>query len=173
MAEFTTDSIFDALKSPLGIIDDAGRRKQIEDYIDAARLPLEQAITDLLARYTEDVDGAVSGHYEVRLNYRPGALSVDVRPREAGETAEETWSMADGEVEKVTLRIPAELKDRVTEAAASAGLSVNSWFVRVLSRAVRGLETPETPPPGGRHGWQRRHHGQVSKRLSGWVGPEE
>jgi hypothetical protein len=173
MAEFTTDSIFEALKSPLGVIDNPERRKQIEDYIDAARLPLEQAITDLLARYTDDVDGAVSAHYEVLLNYRPGSLSVNVRSREPSGPAEDAWSMGEGEVEKVTLRIPAELKDRVTEAAAHAGLSVNSWFVRVLSRAVRGMEgPPDAPAPpdeGRRHG---RHHRQAGQRLSGWVGPE-
>ena len=82
--------------------------------------------------------------------------------------------MAEGEVEKITLRIPAELKDLATEAAAKAGLSVNSWFVRVLARALRSAETPEPPQPPRRH-WpheppQRPGRGQ---RLSGWVGPDQ
>jgi len=175
MTQFTTDPIFDALKSTLGVIDNAERRKQLESFVDAARLSLERSVFDLLSRFADDVNGQVSAHYDVRLSYRPGVLELDVRPREPSEPAGETWSMAEGEVEKITLRIPAELKELATEAAAKAGLSVNTWFVRVLARAVRGSEAPEPPPPSSRR-WpheSHRTHGRTGQRLSGWAGPEE
>ena len=174
MTQFTTDGIFDALKATLNVVENAERRKQLENFIDAARLSLERSVFDLLSRFADDVNGQVSAHYEVRMSYRPGVLELDVRPREASETAGEAWSMAEGEVEKITLRIPAELKELATEAAAKAGLSVNTWFVRMLARAVRGSEAPE-PPAHEWHGHRgrRKEHFGPGQRLSGWAGPEE
>lgn len=171
MTEFTTESIFQALKSPLAVVDNPERRSQLEDYVEAARLSLDRSVSDLLSRFAEAVNAEVSTHYQVALGYRPGVLDLEVRAREPGEPAEEVWSLAEGEVEKITLRIPAELKDLATEAAAKAGLSVNAWFVRVLARALRSAEAPEPAieERRGRHGRHRRH----GQRLTGWVGPEE
>jgi len=172
MTEFTTDSIFAALKSLLAVVDNEERRKQIESYIDAARSPLERAVFDLLSRFAESVNDQVAAHYRVNLSYRPGLLDVEVRAIEKGEPAEDVvWSLSEGDVEKVTLRIPAELKELATEAAAKASLSANSWFLRVLARALRNAEMPEPPDDGPpRHGRHDRHG--PGQRLSGWVGPE-
>jgi hypothetical protein len=173
MTEFRTDAIFQTLKSLLRVIDNEERRKQIESYIDAAQAPLERAVFDLLSNFAEAVDGQVAGHYTVNLNYRPGVLDLEVRASEPGEDQSDAWpsSMPESEVEKITLRIPSELKELATEAAARAGLSVNSWFVRVLARAVRSAEAPEAPrddgPRYGRHG-----RPGPGGRLSGWIGPE-
>ena len=161
--EFTTESIFQALKSPLAVVDSPERRTQLEDYVDAARLPLERSVFDLLSQFAEAVDTEVSSHYQVALSYRPGVLDLQVWAREPAEQQEEAWSLAEGEVEKITLRIPAELKDLASEAAARSGLSVNSWFVRVLASALRRAEEPEE-----RH----RRRGRRGQRLTGWVGPE-
>ncbi len=165
--EFTTDSIFEALKSPLGVIDSPERRSQVESYIEAARVPLERAVFDLLSQFAENARAAVSAHYEVTLSYRPGVLDLQVRASEPAEAPEETWTLAEGEVEKITLRLPAELKELATEAAARASLSVNSWFVRVLARALRRSEEPEPE-----HMEHHRRHGRFGRRLTGWVGPE-
>lgn len=173
MTEFRIDAIFEALKSPLGVIDNAERRQQLEDYIEAARLPLERSVFDLLSQFAETVNAQVAAHYQVALGYRPGVLDLEVRATEPSEPAGEVWSLAEGEVEKITLRIPAELKDLATEAAARAGLSVNSWFVRVLARALRSAEAPE--PPAEERRWGHEAHGppgRPGQRLTGWVGPE-
>ena len=164
--EFTTESIFEALKSPLAVVDSPERRTQLEDYVDAARLPLERSVFDLLSNFAEAVDTEVSSHYQVTLSYRTGVLDLQVRASEPAEQPEETWSLAEGEVEKITLRIPAELKDLASEAAAKSGLSVNSWFVRVLARALRRAEEPEERHRG------RGRRGRRGRRLTGWVGPE-
>jgi len=173
MTEFRTDAIFDALKTMLGVIDNEERRRQVEAYVDAARLSVERSVFDLLSNFAETVNGQVSAHYEVKLSYRPGVLDLDVRPTEPGARADESWSMAEGDVEKITLRIPAELKDLATDAAARAGLSVNSWFVRVLARAVRGSDAPPEPPPEGRRHRRSYDQGHTGQRLSGWVGEDE
>ena len=135
--ELKIDSIIDALKSPLGIIDNPERRSQIEDYIEAARLPLERAVFDLLSQFAESVNDEVSAHYQVTLSYRAGVLDLAVQAAEADEPDGAAWSLADGEVEKITLRIPAELKGLAAEAASQASLSANSWVIKTLSRHLR------------------------------------
>lgn len=167
--ELKIDSIIDALKSPLGIIDNPERRSQIEDYIEAARLPLERAVFDLLSQFAESVNDEVSAHYQVTLSYRAGVLDLEVRAAEADEADGAAWSMADGEVEKITLRIPAELKEMAAEAASQASLSANSWFIKTLSRHLRKVDASELARRRGRHG--RRHQG--GQKLSGWVGGED
>lgn len=171
--EFTTDKIFEALKSPLGIVDSPERRKQLEDYIDAARLGLESSVFDLLSRFADSVNGQVAAHYQVDLAYRPGVLNLDVREREPSEPEGEAWSTAEGDVEKITLRIPGELKELATEAAAKSGLSVNAWFVRMLARALRGADVAEPSREGRRERRRESRHGHSGSRLTGWVGTDE
>lgn len=169
--EFTIESIFKALRAPLAVVDNPERRSQIEDYIEAARPPLERSVFDLLSSFAEGVDAEVGANYKVSLRYRPGALDLEVRASEQEAEPDEAWTRAEGEVEKITLRLPAELKDLATEAASKSGLSVNSWFVRVLARALRsaqGMEPPEPPETGRR----RRRRGRPGQRLSGWIGPQ-
>ena len=175
MTEFRTDAIFQALRKPLSLIDNEERRKQIEAFIEAARVPLERSAFDLLSQLADAVNAEVGAHYKVGLSYRPGVLDLEVRATEPSEPTEEVWSLAEGEVEKITLRLRAELKELATEAASRAGLSVNAWFVRVLARALRSAEAAEPMPPApaappGMHGPGHHAHGQ---RLSGWVGPNE
>ena len=167
--ELKIDSIIDALKSPLGVIDNPERRGQIEDYIEAARLPLERAVFDLLSQLAESVNDEVSAHYRVTLSYRSGVLDLAVQAAEADEPEDAAWSMAEGEIEKITLRIPAELKELAAEAASQASLSANSWFIKTLSRHLRKVDTSERARRRGRRG--RRHQG--GQKLSGWVGGED
>ncbi len=166
--EFKTDSIFEALKSPLGVIEDEERRRQLESYIEAARLPLERAVFDLLSQFGEAVNDEVSAHYTVGFTYRSGVLNLSVQPAESEDGEDAAWSMADGDVEKVTLRIPAELKELASEAAAQASLSANSWFVKTLSRHLQKARNREEGYQRGRH--RQRRGGQ---KLSGWVGGED
>ena len=82
----------------------------------------------------------------------------------------------EGDMEKITLRIPAELKELATEAAGKASLSTNSWYVRMLARALRGAAqaaAEHSAEKSGEH-WQGRHKGRRGPggRLSGWVGDE-
>ena len=78
--------------------------------------------------------------------------------------------MSDGEVEKITIRVPAELKEMAAEAAKKASISANSWFVRQMARSVRSSDIDVTVEKRGRRR-QGRRKGRGGK-LSGWVGPE-
>ena len=170
MTEFKTDEIFEALKSQLGVIDNEERRQQIKDYIEAARVNVERSVFDLLSTFADAVNDEVSTHYEVTLNYKPGVLDLDVRKRGAAEPDVEAWSMADGEVEKITIRVPAELKEMAADAAKKASISANSWFVRQLARSVRDSDIDVQVERRGRR--DRGHRKGRGGKLSGWVGPE-
>ncbi|MGH2843559.1 MAG: toxin-antitoxin system HicB family antitoxin [Solirubrobacteraceae bacterium] len=90
------------------------------------------------------------GRVEVRVaGSDPELVLIESEP--AGEildASEEALSA------RVTLRLSETLKSRVEEAAATAGVSVNSWVVRTLGRAV------EARPGRGVH--NNRH------RLTGY-----
>ncbi len=168
--EIRTEPVFDALKQPLALIESDDRRRAIETYVEAARLPLERAVFDLMAQVAQAVDEKVGGHYRVRLSYRPGGLAVEVDER-AGNGEEAQYSALEGDVEKITIRIPAELKDLAQQAASKAGTSANTWFVKALARAVRNIEVQTSQePPSWRD--ERRGRGRGS-RLSGWVGGDD
>jgi hypothetical protein len=175
--EYTTERIFEVLQTPLTLVEDEAQKRSFERYVAAARFPLERAVFDLLAAFTEDVDQQVADHYRVRLAYRAGALDLQVEPAEprgpAATPADAEFFAVDGEMEKVTIRIPAGLKDLITQDAAEAGVSVNTWFIRVLVHALRsslrGVDEPEHRQEH-RHRHQRRERGS---RLSGWIGGDE
>ncbi len=168
MADISTDAIFDALKQPLALVEDEDRRRALERYVDAARIPLERAVFDLLSAVVDEINAAIKDRYEARLTYRPGGLSLEVRPTGGAGEPEIAWSLGEGEVEKITIRIPAELKDLVVQAATRAGTSLNSWFVRTLAQAIRDVErhAERTPPPSP------ERPGRQGSRLTGWIGGE-
>jgi hypothetical protein len=109
----------------------------------------------------------VHDHYRIRLAYRPGGLALEVEEK-VGDGDEARWTSLEGDVEKITIRIPAELKDLATQAAQRAGTSANSWFVKALARALRSSE--QAPP---RWGHEPRHTGRSGSRFSGWVGGDD
>jgi hypothetical protein len=165
-SELRTEPIFDALKQPLALVESDDRRRQLEAYLETARVPLERAVFDLMSQLAQAVQEKTGDHYRIRLSYQPGGLSLEIEERvQDGET--ERWSALEGDVEKITIRIPAELKDLAQQAAARAGTSANSWFVKALGRALRNAEAQREPPP-----WREERHGRGG-RMTGWVGGDD
>ena len=165
--EFKTESVFDALKSPLALVEDSEKRQAFERYVEAARFPLERAVFDLLSGLVSAIDERVSEHYRLRLAYHTGALELNVEPLPQAERAAPNVTdmpdfAADGEMEKITIRIPAELKDLITQAAGGAGISANSWFIRVLAHALGGVEVEH------RRRARRHHHDAMAGHFSGF-----
>lgn len=59
---------------------------------------------------------------------------------------------------RITLRLPESLRGRVDDAAATAGVSLNTWFVRAVQDA---LDPPvQSPAPPSQH---------TARRMTGWV----
>jgi hypothetical protein len=174
--ELRTDPLFDALKQPLALVESDDRKRAVETYLEAARIPLEKAVFDLMSELVVAVEAKVGEQYRVRLAYRPGGLAVEIDEKVAANGEEPQWSTTEGDVEKITIRIPAELKDLAQQAAGRAGTSANTWFVKALARAVRNIDVQTAPPPPGSGGssWkEERHRGGRGSRISGWVGGDD
>ncbi len=80
-----------------------------------------------------------SGHVDVRLaGQEPSLVYVaeEAAEQRAGLDPEESASA------RITLRLPEALKAEVEALATREGLSVNTWLVRALARAVSGPSTP-------------------------------
>jgi hypothetical protein len=90
-------------------------------------------LIDALTQAALDLSGQLpNGHIEIRLSGQdPQLLYVEEQPVEsvAGE---------DSMAARITLRLPESLKAAIEAAAENEGVSVNTWLVRALQRAVSG-----------------------------------
>jgi hypothetical protein len=169
VTELRTEPVFDALKQPLALIESDERRRAIETYIEAARVPLERAVFDLMSQLVQAIDEKTGEQLRIRLAYQTGGLTLEVDEK-TGDGDDARWSADSGDVEKITIRVPAELKELATEAASQAGTSANTWFIKALARALRSSETRQEPPVW-RDETSRRH--SKGSRITGWVGGDE
>lgn len=73
-----------------------------------------------------------NGHVEVRLAGRdPELVYVEDAPQSA-----EPLPAEDGATARISLRLADSLKDQVEAAAARESVSVNTWIIRTLARAI-------------------------------------
>ena len=164
-------AVFEALDRPLALIDSPERRAEIERYLQTARIHLERAILDLIAGVLQAVNAA-NGGVRVRLQYEAGAPSIVVEAAEAGAANEqEPVFTVEGDVEKVTIRLPKELKELIDQAASLGGRSANAWYIRELGRSVSRFVRDEA-----RREDDQRRHGRRGWRpggsLRGFVGDD-
>lgn len=101
-------------------------------------------LLDLLGEAALEVNGQLpSGHVEVRLaGQEPSLVYVEEQPEARAAAAG-----GDDASARITLRLSEALKTSVEAAAARDGVSVNTWIVRALGRAV---STPTTVRRSGR-----------------------
>ena len=91
-------------------------------------------LLDALGEVALEVSGQLpSGHVEVRLSGQDAEL-VYVQ-EEAEEPAAPSGDDASA---RITLRLPEALKVTVEAHASGEGVSVNTWIVRALTRALAG-----------------------------------
>ncbi|GAB3197799.1 toxin-antitoxin system HicB family antitoxin [Nocardioides hungaricus] len=140
----------------------------------AARLALMEAVSQAAAEITAEMP---AGSVDVRLNGRELDFVVDTGPTPAPEAARpaptDEEPEDDGNVARITLRIPEAVKARAEEMAARSGGSLNTWLVNVVRAATRDggainvdLDLSSIPflggtdPFGGRRG---------NRRMTGWI----
>jgi hypothetical protein len=159
--------VFAALERPLALVDNPERRSDMQRFVEAARVHLERAIFDLLSEVTTAVNEAGAGA-RARLEYQGGKLFLVVQPaveEENGGPQEPLFSV-EGDMEKVTIRIPSELKDLISQAANLRGISVNNWYVRELGRTISRQVREQVREEQRRE----RHERRQSRGLRGFVG---
>jgi len=146
----------------------------------SARLALMEAISHAAAEITAELpDGSV----DVRLNGRELDFVVEVAP--AVEMPEPPPPPAppappeveDGDLARVTLRIPEAVKARAEEKAAAAGQSLNTWLVGVVRSATAehainvDIDLSSVPFVGYAPFAANRKQGKGSnsRRMTGWL----
>jgi len=120
----------------------------VADALDPA---LRLVLLDLLADVANDLTATLDGPtVEVRLRGREPELVV-TGGEHLAEAAYAPPAPADDEgTARLTLRLPETLKGRAEQAATTEGLSVNTWLVRAVQRALE-----PAPVFGGGHGPRR------------------
>jgi hypothetical protein len=137
--------ITEALRADLAAIAAVG-----DDAVASAAERLSQALSasvglrllDVLSQAALEVSEQLpEGHVEVRLaGQEPSLVYVASGSTPSAAPAEE------GQTARISLRLPESLKEAVEAAAGSDGVSVNTWIVRALARALSGA----TPRVGSR-----------------------
>ncbi len=139
----------------------------------AARLALMEAVSQAAAEITAEMP---AGGVDVRLDGRELAFVVHSAPAPAAEQAtspppaEEPED--DGNVARITLRIPEAVKARAEELAARSGHSLNTWLVNVVRGATRDgainvdIDLSSIPFLGGNDPFTGK---QGNRRMTGWV----
>lgn len=108
----------------------------------AVRLALLEMLSDAAAEVTAALDGPT---VDVRMHGSEPRIVVTTPPEGPEPPAVATADDAEGTA-RLTLRMPESVKARLEETAARDGLSVNTWLVRAVVRALDTLPNPR----GGR-----------------------
>ena len=106
---------------------------------------------DALSEAALELSGQLSGgHVEVRLaGQDPALVYVEDQPAPSAPAGDDELSV------RITLRLPEGLKVAVEGAAAREGVSVNTWLVRTLSRAVSSWASRGSGPGNRLQGFTR------------------
>jgi hypothetical protein len=117
------------------------------------------AVTDALAAMAAEVTAALDDTaVDVVVRGRDPEVVVTRSAPPAADPAEPAAAPADDDeaVARISLRLPESLKARADAAAATAGVSLNTWLVRAVAT---GLQAP--PPTAPRSG--------PGRRMTGWA----
>jgi len=138
----------------------------------SARLAIMEAVSQAAAEITAEMP---NGGVDVRLNGRDLDFLVHVTaptppappPPPAPEDVE------DGNLSRITLRIPESVKTKAEERAAEAGQSLNTWLVNIVRAAPRegainvDIDLSSLPFFGGGDPFGGK--GKGNKRMTGWL----
>ena len=108
----------------------------------SARLALMEAISQAAAEISAELP---EGSVDVRLVGRELDFVVEVAPPSAPPApppppaAPAPPEAEDGDLSRITLRIPESLKARAEEKAAAAGQSLNTWLVGLVRSATNAV----------------------------------
>lgn len=143
--------------------DIARAAEMISETLDSSvRLALLDVLSAAADEITASLDGAT---IDVRLTGTQPEFVVNVTHGTEDAFQDGPDAADEAGTSRVTLRLSEGLKTRVEAAAASAGLSVNSWLVRAINRAFDTppggpkLRPPFPPPPSSRKGPGKRYTG--------------
>jgi HicB family len=131
----------------------------------AARLALMNALSDLAAEVTAALPDRV---VEVRLDGRDVRVAVSDDGTAAEPEHESSpfsgFGADAGDISRITLRLVEQIKGQAEQAAASQGVSLNSWVAQAVQGALAGRQARP-----GRDRDRDGKRGRDGRRIQGWV----
>ena len=151
--------------------------EQVRDAAERLSLALDPAmrltLMEVLSEAAAEITSAMrSGSVEARLSGRDIDFVLEQGAEDAARAAEPIGDAEadEGDLARITVRIPESIKARAEELASRGGSSLNTWIVNVLRSATResGVNIDidlsslkDAGFPFGKSGGARR--------MSGWV----
>lgn len=131
--------IADAPSKALTMVEDSDRRRILEQFLEHTGPLVEAAARDQLNQLVGEINAQLAPHTRLRLIQEGTRLLPEVI-RLSQETGH-GWTLRIDQdtISKVLVRMPSTIKDMATEAAQKAGVSLNSWTVNILERALENL----------------------------------
>jgi hypothetical protein len=161
--EIRADRVFEAFDATLELVD-SDEQERLRRILAASRDAVERSVHDVVREVVDEINAAAAGAVRASLVYGPDGLEVRVEtpgPGVAPEPPPDVELDFDAsEIERLTLRLPAELKEIATMCADQAGVSLNAWLTRVVSREAGRSQHRSG---GG------RHPGGAGQSLRGWI----
>jgi hypothetical protein len=138
----------------------------------SARLAIMEAVSQAAAEITAEMP---NGGVDVRLNGRELDFLVHVAaPAQPAPPPPPTpEDVEDGNLARITLRIPESVKAKAEERANEAGQSLNTWLVNIVRAASRDgainidVDLSSIPFVGFDPFSDKK--GRGSKRMTGWL----
>ncbi|RRO16120.1 toxin-antitoxin system HicB family antitoxin [Saccharopolyspora rhizosphaerae] len=147
----------------------------------AARLAIMNALSDLAAEVTTNLDGQV---VDLRLDGRDVRVVVSGSsppPPASDEEAEPPPppppSGDNGDISRITLRLVEEIKSQAEQAASAQGVSLNTFVSQAVQGALQGRgrggpwDRPRRGRPGHGHGGHGHGHSHGGHGRGGRGGP--
>jgi hypothetical protein len=132
----------------------------------SARLFLLEALSDAAAEITAKLTDSTLGRVtvEVRLRGRDAQMVVSEPTPAAAPTPPPAEVTDSGDLARITLRLPEQLKETVERLAAAESISTNAWLVRAIAQMVYGAGP--TPPSAGP---AQPGRGRLGRRVTGYA----
>ena len=131
--------IADAASKALTMVEDSDRRRILEQFLEHTGPIVEAAARDQLQQFVDDINTQLAPHARLRLIQDGTRLSPDIIPLLEETGRGWTLRLDNDTISKVLLRMPSTIKELATESAQRAGVSLNSWTVNILERALENL----------------------------------
>ena len=158
--------ILEAFDDALALIEDGEQRARLQRVLRAAAPAVENAAIGIVRAAAAEVNEVSGGAVRAEVVHSAEGPELRVEalsPMEPSSTAPDLEFDA-SEIERLTLRLPSELKEVAAIAAEQAGVSLNAWLTRVVSQEAgrRGRSGRGRDFGHGEHGG--------SQTLKGWIG---
>jgi hypothetical protein len=140
----------------------------------SSRLAIMEAVSQAAAEITAEMP---NGGVDVRLNGRDldFLVHVDTPTPPAPPPPPAPEEIEDGNLARITLRIPESVKAKAEERAADAGQSLNTWLVNIVRAATRegainiDVDLSSIPFFGGHDPFGDKGGRRGGKRMTGWL----